>query len=126
MLLINYEHRGQRPISTRLFFVRMVRHTLFLSVFVIGSVVVGTAGYHWIDGSAWIDGFVNACMLLGGMGQVGDIKTTGGKVFASLFALYAGLVFLIGGAVLLTPILHRVMHKFHWDADHQDDAAADG
>jgi hypothetical protein len=125
MQRMQYEHRGQPPISTRLFLVRMVHHTAFLFVVVIGSVALGTAGYHWIDGSAWLDGFVNACMLLGGMGPVGELETSGGKVFAALFALYAGLVFLIGGAVLLTPILHRVMHKYHWDAEHQGTGATD-
>jgi hypothetical protein len=120
-----YEHRGQRPISTRLFLVRLLRHAGFLFAVVVGSVVLGTAGYHWIDGDAWIDGFVNACMLLGGMGPVGDLKTNGGKIFAALFALYAGLVFLIGTAVLLTPILHRVMHKFHWDAEHKGESGSD-
>ena len=82
-----------------------------------GSVIVGAAGYHWLAEASWIDALLNACMLLGGMGPVGDLPTTAGKLFASAFALYAGLVFLLCAAIVFTPILHRVIHKFHWDAD---------
>lgn len=120
MISIDYEHRSQPPISTRLFVGRLVRHVIFVQIMVVGSVILGTAGYHWFDGAAWIDGFVNACMLLGGMGPVGELHSNGGKIFAALFALYAGLVFLVSTAVLLTPVLHRVMHKFHWKAEHGD------
>ena len=73
-------------------------------------------GYHWIAGFTWVDSFLNACMLLGGMGPVGDLRGNGGKIFAGLFALYAGLVFLAVGALLLAPVFHRVLHRFHADA----------
>jgi hypothetical protein len=65
----------------------------------------------------WRDAFLNSAMLLGGMGPVDAPKTDGGKVFAGMYALYAGLVFLIAVAVVLSPVLHRILHKFHWDAD---------
>jgi hypothetical protein len=64
---------------------------------------------------AWRDAFLNAAMLLGGMGPVNDPETDGGKLFAGIYALYAGLVFIITAALLFTPILHRLLHKFHWD-----------
>ena len=79
------------------------------------SVVLGMAGYHWIAAYAWIDAFLNTCMLLGGMGPVGDLPNDGAKLFAGVFALYAGLVFLVVTALLLTPVLHQVLHRFHWE-----------
>jgi hypothetical protein len=78
--------------------------------------VIGTIGYHALGDETWLDGFVNACMLLGGMGQVGDVKPTGGKVFSALFSLYCGLVFVVSLTTLFAPVLHRIIPKFHWDA----------
>ena len=97
----------------------MLRHGGVVGILVAASVIIGTAGYHWLAGAAWIDAFLNACMLLGGMGPVGDIHSAAGKIFAALFALYAGLVFLISTGVLVTPVFHRVIHRYHWDADHR-------
>jgi len=90
------------------------------------SLVIGSAGYHWIAGSSWIDGFLNAAMLLGGMGPVGEINGTAGKLFAAFFALYAGMLFLVITALLLTPVFHRVLHRFHWEADRAREASARG
>ena len=116
-LLTPFEHRGQRPISRRLFLRRLARHGGVAALIVAGSVFVGTIGYHWFGDLAWIDSFLNACMLLGGMGPVGDLRPNGGKIFAALFALYSGLIFLVCTAILLTPVVHRVVHRFHWDSD---------
>jgi hypothetical protein len=113
-----YEHRSMPPISGRLFMARMIRHGGYAAVLVGISIVVGSAGYHWFAGAAWIDGFLNACMLLGGMGPVGDITPAAGKIFAAFFALYAGLVFLAVATLLTAPVFHRLIHKFHWDAEH--------
>lgn len=113
-----YESHDQPPLSRRAFAGRMLRHGGVVGILVAASVIIGTAGYHWLAGAAWVDAFLNACMLLGGMGPVGEIATTVGKIFAALFALYAGLVFLICTGVLITPILHRLIHRYHWDAAH--------
>ena len=80
------------------------------------SLAAGMAGYHWLAPMSWIDAFVNASMLLGGMGPVDDPKTDEGKLFAGFYALYAGLVFLVVAGVLLAPVVHRVLHRFHWEA----------
>ena len=114
-----YEPHDQPPLSTRAFVRRMLLHGGVVASLVAASVVIGTAGYHWLGGAAWIDAFLNACMLLGGMGPVGEIATSAGKIFAALFALYAGLVFLVCAGVLVTPVFHRVMHRYHWDAGHR-------
>jgi hypothetical protein len=120
-----YEHRGQPPIPRSQFAMRLLRHGGYTMALVAVSVIIGTGGYHWIGRTAWIDAFLNACMLLGGMGPIGDLTTNGGKIFASLFALYSGLVFLAATVLLMTPVLHRVIHKFHWDADHKSTPGGD-
>jgi hypothetical protein len=71
-------------------------------------------GYVAFEHLSWIDAFLNAAMLLGGMGPVNAPQTDGGKLFAGLFALYAGLVFIVTAALLLSPVLHRLMHRMHW------------
>ena len=74
------------------------------------------AGYRYYERLPWLDAFLNAAMLLGGMGPVEDPQTAGGKLFAGLYALYAGPVFLVATAIILAPVVHRVLHKFHWEA----------
>lgn len=73
------------------------------------------AGYMYFENLAWRDAFLNAAMLLGGMGPVDAPHSDAGKVFAGLYALYAGLVFLIVAGLIVAPIAHWVQHKFHWD-----------
>jgi hypothetical protein len=108
-----YEHRGEPLLSRRRFAYRMWQHFLVALLVIAVSLLIGMAGYHALAGFTWIDSFLNAAMLLGGMGPVGDIPTSSGKLFAGVYALYAGLVLLVSAAVLLTPILHRVMHRLH-------------
>ncbi|WP_374436791.1 hypothetical protein [Inhella sp.] len=78
------------------------------------SLLGGMAGYVGFEGLSWADAFLNAAMLLGGMGPVNAPQTLGGKLFAGCFALYAGLVFLLAAAMVFTPVLHRLLHRFHW------------
>jgi hypothetical protein len=82
--------------------------------------MLGMGGYHWIARFSWIDAFLNTCMLLGGMGPVGDLPNNAAKLFAGFFALYSGLVFLAVTALLLTPVIHRVLHRFHWELGKGD------
>lgn len=108
-----YEHRRQ-PLLPRKEFARRVARHFMISLAIVGvSLLVGMAGYHWLAGFHWIDSFLNAAMLLGGMGPVGDLPTSSGKIFAGVYALYAGLVLIAASAVLLTPVLHRLLHRFH-------------
>ena len=76
---------------------------------------IGMAGYHGYEGLPWIDAFLNAAMILSGMGPLFQPATPGGKIFAGLYALYAGLIFLVMAGVLLAPVMHRVLHRFHWE-----------
>lgn len=80
---------------------------------VVASTALGMAGYMITEHMSALDAFLNAAMLLGGMGPVNTLTTTGGKLFAGLFALYAGLVFIVSAALVVTPLLHRVLHHFH-------------
>ena len=81
------------------------------------SLLIGMAGYHNLEDLAWRDAFLNSAMLLGGMRPVDAPKTDAGKVFAGLYALYAGLVSLITAGLVFVPVLHRLLHKLHLDED---------
>ena len=113
MSIGNYEHRSAPLLSHRAFVGRLWRHFLLASGLILVSLVVGMLGYRTLAHFSWIDSFLNAAMLLGGMGPVGDISNSGGKIFAGVYALYAGLLLIAVSAVLLTPIIHRVMHRLH-------------
>lgn len=86
-----------------------------------GSLAIGMVGYHELEGLPYLDAFLNSSMLLGGMGPVDFPKTEGGKLFEGLYALYAGLLFLILTAILLAPVFHRVLHRFHVEGDEPEE-----
>ena len=112
-----YEHRAEPLISTRRFVGRLLRHLGYGSVLVLVSLVVGTAGFATLTPQRPIDALLSTAMLLGGMGPVGDLEhiSASAKLFAAGFALYAGLVFLLVAGLLVTPVFHRVLHRFHWE-----------
>jgi hypothetical protein len=114
-MLNRFEHRSQPMLSRSAFLRRMVRHGGMAGVVVVVAMVIGTAGFHYTAGQSGIDAFLNSAMLLGGMGPVGDIQSDAGKLFASFFALFAGLVFIAVLAILTAPALHRLIHRFHLD-----------
>lgn len=87
------------------------------------SLVIGVAGYHWIAGIPdWVDCLYNASMILGGMGPVAELTSGAGKVFASVYALYSGVMLLASVGLLLSPLLHRVLHRFHVETDEDGPA----
>ena len=110
-----YEARSHPPISSGRFISRVLLHAAAAGALVVVSIAVGMAGYEHFEGLAWRDAFLNTAMIAGGMGPVDAPRTNGGKVFAGLYALYSGLVFIATAALLLAPLVHRVMHKFHWE-----------
>jgi len=97
----------------------MVRSGGIAFAFIVISLVIGMAGYHLFEGLAWIDAFLNASMLLGGMGPVNSPVTNGGKVFAGFYALYCGLAVIFSTGVILAPVAHRILHRFHMERDSQ-------
>jgi len=112
---VYYENRYTRPISTARFAQRMGSHVAIAAGLVMVSLLVGMWGYEHYEHLPWRDAFLNTAMLLGGMGPVDALHTNGGKMFAGFFALYAGGVFLVVAGLLLAPVIHRIMHRFHWD-----------
>src|SRR3954466_3609812 len=112
-----YERRIEPVASRARFTKRMLRHLAAALAFVILSLIIGIVGYHYLEELPWLDAFLDASMILGGMGPVRAPESTGGKLFAGLYALYSGLVFLVTAGVLLAPVLHRALHKFHWKKD---------
>ena len=110
-----YESKGIRPIARQTFFLRIGRHLLAAALLLALSLLIGMVGYVYFEHLSWMDAFLNAAMLLGGMGPVNPPLTSAGKLFAGLYALYAGLVFIVTAALIFTPIGHRVLHRFHWD-----------
>lgn len=112
-----YEPIIHPPIPPERFVRRMLRHAAAAMVLLILSIVIGMAGYEHFEQLSWRSAFLNSAMLLGGMGPVDAPQTNGGKLFAGLYALYAGLVFLVVAGLILAPLVHRIMHKFHWARD---------
>ncbi len=106
---------GHQPLITRKQFAwRIARHGLGVFLLIIVSLLAGMAGYVCLEGLSWLDAFLESAMLLGGMGPVHDPVTPAGKLFAGLYALYAGLVFLVAAAAIFAPLLHRLLHRLHW------------
>jgi len=108
-----YESRHHRLLPFRAFLGRLARHFFVAVGLVLLSLWVGMWGYMHFESLLWRDAFLNAAMLLGGMGPVNAPVTDNGKIFAGIYALYAGLVFLIAAGLLFAPVLHRLMHRFH-------------
>lgn len=111
-----YESKSQAPIAKASFAKRLAFHLALAIGLLAVSLMVGMLGYSQYEGLSALDAFLNAAMLLGGMGPVNAPVTSAGKLFAGLYALYAGLVFIVTAALVLTPIVHRVLHKFHADS----------
>jgi hypothetical protein len=110
-----FERRHQPVLPRRQFLRRFSRWAAVAGAIVLFSLAVGMCGYHFWEGLPWIDALLNASMILGGMGPVDPIKTAAGKIFASFYALYSGLAIISIAGLLLAPIVHRFLHKFHVD-----------
>jgi len=115
-LLPEFEHRAQPVISPRHFIIRLVHSASIALALIVVSLCIGMVGYHLLEGLNWIDAFLNASMLLGGMGPVNTPVTFGGKLFAGLYALYCGLAVILVAGVILAPIAHRILHRFHMES----------
>lgn len=108
-----YEHRSAPLLPRRHFLRRLVAHVAAAAAVLVVSLAVGTEGYHALGGQPWVDSFLNAAMILGGMGQVGEVSSTAGKLFAAFFALYAGVVLITVPSIILAPMVHRILHRLH-------------
>jgi hypothetical protein len=110
------ERRHQALLPFHHFLFRFAGFLAAAGIFVLLGLLVGVAGYHWIGGLPWIDAVLNASMILTGMGPVDELHTVPAKLFASGYALFSGLVFITVTGVMLAPIVHRVLHIFHFEA----------
>jgi hypothetical protein len=109
----DFENRAQPLISRHEFLLRMAQSGSIAAVLIAVSLYVGMAGYHFLEQLSWLDSFLNASMLLGGMGPVTTPVTDAGKVFAGVYALYSGLFVIFTAGLVLAPVAHRILHRFH-------------
>src|SRR3954471_2592246 len=110
-----YESKAEPLLARALFRRRLMVHASLAAGLIAVSLGIGIVGYCQFEHLAALDGFLNTAMLLGGMGPVNAPVTPAGKLFAGLFALYAGLVFIVTAGLLFAPLVHRLMHRLHWD-----------
>ena len=117
-----FEHR-KKPLLSHKFFLRRMALSLFLGVGVLVPVLaLGMMGYHFFERLPWLDAFANASMILSGMGPLNQLETSQGKLFAGCYALFSGLIFITVTGILLVPMAHRVLHKFHLETDKKEKA----
>jgi len=110
-----FEQKHQKLVPVAVFMRRMVAYILLVIVLILGVLSMGVVGYHCLAGLTWVDSLLNASMILGGMGEIDPLTTTAAKVFASVYALFSGLVFIAIMGILFTPIMHRMLHSFHME-----------
>jgi hypothetical protein len=119
-MLTGFEPRHQKVISRLAFAKRMTLAIGLWGVLTFGGLVIGMVGYAVTEGMGLADSFVNAAMILSGMGPVAELHTTTGKVFAGCYAILSGLIIVIGAGFVLAPIAHRVLHRFHVETGKSD------
>lgn len=110
-----FEHRSAPLLPRRAFLARVAGYMAAASILVGAALGMGVLGYHYLGGLAWIDSLVNASMILGGMGPVDPIASPAGKLFASFYALFSGLLFIGAASLVIAPFVHRIMHRLHLD-----------
>jgi len=108
-----FERKHEKLAPVSVFVRRMVASAVMAGILIAVALFIGIAGYHWTAGFGWVDSLLNASMILGGMGPVGELHTNGAKIFASCYALFSGLVFIAVMGIVLAPAVHRMLHKFH-------------
>jgi hypothetical protein len=117
--VLRFEHK-QQPLASRRLFAKRLAGSVALSLLLIAlSLVGGMVGYHHFEAMPWIDAFVNAAMILSGMGPIGTLQTWNGKAFAGTYALYSGLVLILAMGIVIAPIVHRVLHRFNLEDEDQ-------
>jgi hypothetical protein len=113
-----FEHHHEKLMPRNLFLRRLAKYALISLGLILVSLLIGMLGYNTLNGYSWVDSFLNAAMLMGGMGPVGTLHSDAGKVFAGIYALYCGLIELIAIGVFAAPIIHRFLHHFHLEGEH--------
>jgi len=114
-----YEPKNAPLLPPRAFAARLLRHALVATALILASLALGTVGYHYVASLRWIDAFENAAMILTGMGPVAKMPTDEAKLFAAAYALFSGTAFITGVAVMVAPLAHRLLHRFHLDDEDE-------
>ena len=117
--IFRFETKHQPLLNRAAFFRRLARNFGVSAGLIGGSLFAGMIGYHLFEGLAWIDAFANASMILSGMGPLDAPKTSGGKLFAGCYALYSGLALILAAGILFTPVVHRLLHRFHLEVEKE-------
>ena len=120
-MLPSFESKSQPPLSRIAFWFRFLRYLGVALSLLAASLGAGMIGYHSLESMSWLDAFLNAAMILGGMGPVDVVKTEGGKLFAGFYALFSGIVVLAVAGILFSPLVHRLLHKFHFENETNRD-----
>lgn len=108
---------GTPKLARSIFFKKLIRNLLYGILMIAFSLVLGMIGYHYFENMNWTESYVNAAMILSGMGPVTPLQTDAGKIFAGSYALFSGVIFLVIIAVIFAPVVHHFLHKFHMDED---------
>ena len=119
-----YEHRSDPLLPRRQFLIRLLRHGMASFLLLMVSLGIGVLGYRLTEGLSWIDALLNASMILGGMGPVNAMQSDAGKIFASAYALFSGMIFLVLAGIVIAPVAHRLLHRIHLDTPEDDDNSA--
>jgi len=114
--MFNLEHSKAKLASPKHFRHRMLKATVISLIIFVVSLSAGVIGYHSLADLPWVDSFLNASMILGGMGPVDNLTNNAAKIFAGCYALFSGVAFISAMAVFVTPLVHRFLHKFHLDS----------
>jgi hypothetical protein len=115
-----YEHHTQPLLPRKVFYRRLARHAVLGVMVIIVSLGLGMIGYHTFEKLPWVDAFVNAAMILSGMGPVNTLQTDAGKIFAGCYALFSGLTLVAILGIIFAPVVHRFLHKFHLEDERLD------
>jgi hypothetical protein len=110
-----FERKHQPLLSYSDFVKRMIRCSLWALSLLVGTLCLGSSGFHWIEKQLWVDAFLNAVFIMTGLGLIGELRTIDGKIFTIVFSLLSPVVFYSILTILFTPLLHRFLHSFHLD-----------
>lgn len=112
-----FEKRHESLAPRHIFLKRMMRSILLAITAVVIALLIGMCGYHYFENMSWVDAYVNAAMILSGMGPMGTLATSSGKIFAGSYALFSGLMFIVIIGLILAPVVHRFFHHFHLEEE---------
>jgi hypothetical protein len=113
--LLDYESRSQALATRARYAKRLALSCAIAGMIIFGSLFIGMLGYAHFENMSWLDAFLNASMILSGMGPADTLKTNAGKLFAGCYAMYSGLIVVLTAGIVLAPIAHRLLHRFHVD-----------